>query len=356
MRYKPDWEEAKKRHIAFWDHEIIDRCCVSVQYCDDAVYGPLNQFWQRVNQDVAKVRMTPELSIERNRIVMEHSYYAGEAFPVGIVDLGAAGHAGFYKGAKFQVGDTIWFSPSLEDLGDLEFDSGSELYRKTLETAQAFADDSKGDYIVSMPDATGNADALAHLLGSEEFLFSMMDEPEETLAALGKIQLAYEDIMTKVYDIVKGVNQGGSCVGWLNTWAPGLHAQMQCDLSVMISNPMFKEFIMPELQAQRRFLEYPLYHLDGMEQVRHLDDLLSIPNLKTIQWTQVAGQPPCTAFIPQLRKIQAAGKNIVISVEPDQIRPLMENLSSRGLYLLTWADSKDEADAIVKDVARWTHD
>lgn len=29
MRYKEDWEQAKKRLTAFWNQEIEDRCCVS---------------------------------------------------------------------------------------------------------------------------------------------------------------------------------------------------------------------------------------------------------------------------------------------------------------------------------------
>lgn len=356
MRYKTDWEEAKERHTAFWNHEILDRCCVSVRACDEKVNSLMEQFWRRNNYDTNKVRTTPELLIEQNRLGMEHTYFAGDAFPLASVDLGASGHAGFFKGANYQIGDTVWFFPSLTDPDQLEFDENSYLYRQTLETAQALVQDSRGDYFVSMPDSTGNADALAHLLGSEELLISMIEDPEGTAKALNKIQKSYEDIMRKTYDIVKKNNQGGSCVGWLNTWAPGFHAQMQCDLSVMISNPMFKEFIMPELQTQCNFLEYPLYHFDGIEQLRHLDDLLSLPNLKTIQWTQVVGQPPVTDFIPQLQKIQAAGKNLHIAVDSKQIRPLMENLSSLGLYMTTWANSKDEADAIVKDVARMTHD
>ena len=356
MRYKPDWEEAKQRHAAFWNHDVLDRCCVSVRCGDEKLNSLLEQFWQRNNQDITKVRTTPELLIEQNRLVMEHTYYGGDAFPLAFVDLGASGHAGFFKGANYQIGDTVWFFPSLNDPDQLEFDKDSYLYRQTLETASALVQDSQGDYFVSMPDSTGNADALAHLMGSEELLFSMVDDPDATAKALKKIQQSYNDIMTKVYDIIKDNDQGGSCIGWLNTWAPGFHAQMQCDLSVMISKPMFKEFIMPELQAQCELLEYPLYHFDGIEQLRHLDDLLSIPNLKTIQWTQVVGQPPVTDYIPQLQKIQAAGKNLHISVDARQIKPLMENLSSRGLYLVTWANSKDEADAIVRDVARMTHD
>ena len=30
MYYKPDWEQAKERMLAWWDHEIIDRACVAV--------------------------------------------------------------------------------------------------------------------------------------------------------------------------------------------------------------------------------------------------------------------------------------------------------------------------------------
>lgn len=356
MRYKEDWEAAKKRHTAFWNGEVIDRCCVNVRCGDSELPRLLDEFWQKNNWDIRLVRMDPERFIQQNRLVMAHTYYGGDAFPLVSLDLGASGHAGFFKGAKYQIGDTVWFFPTLENPDTLEFDESSCLFQKTLEFARALAQDSGGDYCVSMPDTAGNADALAHLMGSEELMLAMVENPDAVKGALRKIQTAYEIIMKRVFQIVEPVNDGGSCVGWLSSWAPGFHAQMQCDMSVMISNPMFEEFIMPELRAQCELLNYPLYHFDGIEQLRHLDSLLSLPGLRTIQWTQVAGQPPCTEFIPHLQKIQAAGKNLLIHVDPCQIRPLMENLSSRGLYLLTWANSRDEADAIVKDVTRMTHD
>ena len=68
MRYKPDWEEAKKRHTAFWNHEILDRCCINVRTCDDKLNPLLDQFWQKYNHDVTLVRTTPELLVEQNRI------------------------------------------------------------------------------------------------------------------------------------------------------------------------------------------------------------------------------------------------------------------------------------------------
>lgn len=357
MRYKKDWEEAKKRHTAFWNHDIIDRCCISIQVTDSSAWALTGELWKKAGGSAEKFRTDPELQIMKNRIVMERSYYAGEAFPLAFLDLGASGHAGFFKGANYQIApDTVWFFPALESPDDLEFDENSYLYRQTLALADALAQDSRGDYCVSMPDCTGNADALAHLIGSEEMMVSMLTDPAATHRALDNVQEAYADIMTKVYEKVRKVNDGGSCIGWLRTWAPGFHAQMQCDMSMMISSPMFKEYIKPELEAQCKLLDYPLYHFDGIEQIRHLDDLLSIPNLRTIQWTQVVGQPSCLEYIPELQKIQAAGKNLLIHAEPDQVRPLLENLSSRGLFLITSAPSREDADAIIKEAERLARD
>lgn len=358
MRYKEDWEQAKKRHEAFWHQEVIDRCCAAI-HVNHTCYEDVGAGDRRVpgtDEERILYWTDPERIIKRNREVMENSYYAGEAYPSIFVDLGAGGHAGFFKGAKHYFGDSVWFFPSLEDPNDLEFDENSFLYKKTIELAKAFAEDSKGDYFVSMPDSTGNADALSHLMGPEELMPAMLEDPEAVQGALKKIEYAYERVMREVYDIVKDINEGGSCIQWMQTWAPGMHAQMQSDMSVMISNAMFEEFIVPELTAQCALLDYPMYHFDGVEQCRHLDSLLAIPNLKAIQWTQVAGQKPCTEYFPVLKKIQEAGKSLLIFAGKDQIQPIMENLSSKGLFLTCSADTKEEADEMLKCIAKWTHD
>lgn len=356
MRYKDDWLRAKERLTAFWNGEIVDRCCISVKATDWTNIRPLFQF-PETQEELLPYWTDPEHIIRRNRAMMKNTYYGGESFPIMPLNLGASGHSGFFKGERHQFADTVWFFPWWTGLENMEFDENSFLFKKTIELARAFAEDSKGDYMVSMPDCTGNADALAHMMGSEELMIHMMEDPETVHAALARIAPTYERAMREVYEIVRGVNDGGGAINWLNTWAPGFHAQMQCDMSVMISNPLFKEFILPELQSQCKFLEYPLYHFDGVEQIRHLDDLLSIPELRVIQWTQVDGQAPVTEYIPTLQKIQAAGKNLlVLGTTLEQIRILMENLSSKGLLFVTGANSKEEADFMVSEVARLTHD
>ena len=136
MQYKSDWEAAKKRLSAFWEHELYDRCCINVRAGDEKLGQLMDEFWEKNNRDIRLVRTDPQRLIEQNRIMFEHTYFGGEALPIANLDLGASGHAGFFKGANYQISDTVWFFPSLEDLNQLEFDENSYLYQKTLEHNQ----------------------------------------------------------------------------------------------------------------------------------------------------------------------------------------------------------------------------
>ncbi|MBR0319680.1 MAG: trimethylamine corrinoid protein 2, partial [Clostridia bacterium] len=62
--------------------------------------------------------------------------------------------------------------------------------------------------------------------------------------------------------------------------------------------------------------------------------ILSVKGIDNIQWTHVAGQPKPSMFIPVLKKIQQAGKNLILIPTADEVPVLLDNLSSRGLHLL----------------------
>jgi hypothetical protein len=95
--------------------------------------------------------------------------------------------------------------------------------------------------------------------------------------------------------------------------------------------------------------------LDGEQQVKHLDRILSVKGINAVQWTNVAGQPGPTHYIPVLQRIQKAGKGLILHVNPEEIPTIMENLSSRGLYLLTWTNTQAEADDLVRLITKMTH-
>lgn len=357
MEYKNDWEQAKKRLIAFWNRELIDRCCISVM-APTSKSTAIQEVLPDSQKDKIRYWTDGEWIVKRNRKLFESTYFGGEAFPQIWLNLGAAGHAGYFKGARYKFEETVWFLPIISDYKTdiLEFDPDGFLYRKTAELARYFVNESGGDYFISMPDTSGNLDALAHLRGNVDLLTDLLDEKDHIREALSQIQKVWVKTNEDVYGIVSAANQGGSTVGWMNTWAPGRHAQMQADISVMLSPLCFEEFILPELKEQSKWMDYSIYHFDGMEQIRHLDMLLAIPELSAIQWTNVVGQPSPVAFIPELKKIQAAGKSLVVFLEPNDVEPILENLSSRGLYLNTKAESEEAARDIIKKVEKLSHE
>ena len=121
-----------------------------------------------------------------------------------------------------------------------------------MELAKYLAAESKGEVLVSMPDNAGNLDALACLRGTEELLIDFIEEKETVLRAGEVMQSVWEQAVTDVYQILKDNNQGACSAGWLQVWSPGLMSQMQCDLSVMISEAAFNTVSYTHLDVYKR--------------------------------------------------------------------------------------------------------
>lgn len=248
MDYRDNWEKSRDRLNAFMKGELLDRCCVSIVAPKKGRTNSVTPLPEKY-EDKIRYWTDGELILKRYTSFFENTYFGGEAFPQIFPDLGAAGTAGFFKNIRCQFENTVWFFPFIEEWKEnlMEFDSDSFLYKKTLELVRYFVDESKGRYFVSMPDLSGNADALAHMRGSEKLLMDMLTNTDAVHKAMGKIFEVWKKASGEVFDIVRDNNDGGSCIGWLDTWSAGRHDQLQCDLSVMISPQLFDEFIIPEL-------------------------------------------------------------------------------------------------------------
>jgi hypothetical protein len=107
------------------------------------------------------------------------------------------------------------------------------------------------------------------------------------------------------------------------------------------------------------WLDYTTFHLDGPQCIQHhVDALLKLDCIDCIQFTPGAGSPPTSTpeYIPIFQRIQKAGKRLYLLVDPAEIEFLLEHLSSRGLFLNTYADSEDEVNKIIRKVEKWSVD
>jgi hypothetical protein len=359
MYYKTGWDASKKRFNAFWNREIIDRCCLAVTSRIDSkkLYSDSYQAMTDDPLELKKYWTDPQYILERHIKEFENTFFGGEAFPSIMINLGTAGHCAYFKGCRYEFRqETIWFNPSLQNYDALEYDPQSEMLTVGLNLAKILSEEGRGKFFVGMPDNCGTLDALAHMRGIENLLVDLIENPEKALSAVRVVNDVLTDTCEQFYRILQAGNDGGSIISWMMLWTPGRTWQNQCDLSVMISEQMFQNFYLPEIRQLIGWSENTLYHFDGIDQARHLECLLELEGLQMIQWMTPAGQPSPSHYIDVLKRIQMAGKCIHIFCDPDEVEILLSNLSSRGLFLVTKTDTEEEAKSLLKQAAKWTRD
>ncbi len=338
MKYLNDFDNIKKRMEALWNVDYIDRCCLSIQVRARDFTSIRN------NYPPEEAFVNPEIVDKITRHRFENTQFYAEAIPSQYIDFGTSAQCEMFGCKQKYARDTIWFDPILDepklDIFDIDLHSNTA-YERQKELVRQLVKHANGDYMLALPDNCGNIDALTCIRGSEEMLIDMIDEPEFVSAAIKKIVDVWATTEHEFFNILKENNLGGSSHGWMQLWADKIHTQLQCDFSVMISPAMFEKFALPELEACAKAVDYCTYHLDGIEQKRHLDMILSVKEINNIQWTPVAGQPKTSFSIEALQKIQKAGKGLVISPQIDELEFIFSNLSAKGLQVIVH-DVKDE--------------
>jgi len=273
MLYKEDWQKSKERLQALWEKEIIDRCCVAVLAPKDGVAFK-GELPPEKEPDIFRYYIDGEWLLERHTQVFENTYFGGEAFPCIWPNFGTAGHAKYFKGSRYKFfKDTVWYEPIIFDWEKdvLRYEPDGEVFSLEKKALEYLAEQGKGKFFVGMPDNCGIMDALAHLRGTNKLLFDLVECPDKVKASCKIILDAYKASSEELFGIIRANNEDGSTHGWMYTWSRGRHAQLQVDLSVMISPEMFEEFALPELEEITNWLDYSIYHLDGQEQIRHLE-------------------------------------------------------------------------------------
>ena len=274
---------------------------------------------------------TIELSLSRRE-------FLGDAFPFFNFDCFGPGIVAAFCGARLDNSSgRVWFFPQsgMEDAPISEvhafYDPENAWARRIKEIYRAAVDRFDGTVIMGMPDLGGVMDIVASLRGTENLLYDLIDEPEEVHRLVHEAELAWEaayDDFSRVLAPQKALTD------WDGLLSASPSYVIQCDFCYMISNPMFREFVLPTLKRNTERLAHTIYHLDGIGALTHLDDILTLPKLNAVQWVYGDGRPKSKHWIDTVyRKIAAAGKGIHVVEEPQNLLDVCEALGSgKGLY------------------------
>jgi len=297
---------------------------------------------------------------ELNDFQHRTTFFGGEAFPIW--SPGYPGHMSMavFLGCPITLDmHTGWIDPVLTGtkwrLEDIEPDWDCRWHRFTIRVLETAARVSKGKSIPSVGAFGGVGDTLAALRGTQQLLLDVVDCPELVRQSEWRLVELWIEAYRTYYDILAPSSDGGSA-SWFPLWAPGKFYPTHNDFSYMISTKMFTDLFVPALVKQLEFLDYSIYHVDGVEAFRHVPVLCELERLQALQILPGAGKPSPLQYMDVLKYVQAHGKNLHIAVPPHEVEAALGELSARGLFIFTWAESESDARKLLAEAEKWSHD
>jgi len=306
---------------------------------DEYVAVPLERWWK-----------DRDFIIERQMKLMESQRYFGQAVPFHYIDCSSSAMAGVL-GANMQLvnRDTMWAYPcfeTVEQVTDMELRRDTFWYAQARALSERSTALAKDHHFVTLFAMEGITDILAGLYGTENFLADLLEKPREVKRAMEHVKRLWIELFDEFQGILKrSGNRGG--IGWAGIWAPGTTFPMQEDFSYMISNRMYREFVLPHVRDMVDAMEYPFYHLDGIGAIPHLEALLGIERLRVIQWVPGAGKERIADWYALIGRILEAGKSVQAFAKADEVDELVKEVGARGL-LITVDANLEEAEKLAE--------
>jgi hypothetical protein len=337
-----DWWAGKGLVITMWNHLEKE----GVPYEEVAPPVPAtdwNQYW-----------FDPEWRADNLHYHLSRSSLKADILPVANTHLGPGSLAAILGSSLEGSEDTIWIHPCPEWNDRIVLDENNRWWQLHLNLIRACKRRAQGHYFVGCPDLIEGLDTLAALRGTQPVLLDMIDRPEELERQLQAVNDIWFEVFERIYQEIQVEGEMAFC--YFSIWAPGRMAKLQSDISTMFSPRSFRRFVLPFIREQCQKLDYSLYHLDGVEAIRHLDLLLGIEKLNAIQWTPGVGQPqggnPC--WYGLYKRIRAAGKSIMPCwVELNELQPLLDEVGPEGVNVLMHFESERDIDAAIEIAAHY---
>ena len=143
------------------------------------------------------------------------------------------------------------------------------------------------------------------------------------------------------------------CDGWFDAqyslWAPGPIIRMQEDASAVYSPRLCRQLLQPVDRMMARRFAGNFMHLHSTSMFL-LDAILEVEEIRCFEINNDAVGPPVAKMVPYFRKVQDAGRPLLIrgSVTPGELRLLVDSLDPRGLMFNIMVSGREEVEPLRK--------
>ena len=307
------WTKVKETYRQFWGGEL-ERPIIPVVLKGRDPGRPMPQAPLLSQETCHDFSWSAEQLIDRIDYELSCYEFLGDAYPYFNLDCFGPGVVAAMLGGRLDNSSgRVWFWPGeekpIQDI-HLALQPDNRWLQRIKDICAAGMERWQGQVLVGMTDLGGNLDIPATFVTSQQLLLELIDHPDDVIRLTWEAHEAWHQAYAQINAVLQPVNPGYS--DWSYIYSDQPSYMLQCDFSYMISPRMFGKFVLPELKATTTRLKRSFYHLDGIGQIGHLDQLLTLPSLNGVQWIHGDGKPDSSHWPEIFQKIHAAGKKIQI--------------------------------------------
>jgi hypothetical protein len=329
LTFCADFPRIAQRFEAWWQGELLDRPI----FLASANPNPARPITRRMELlDDLEAWYAAKLADLRQL------HRVGDLLPSIRADLGPVLLGSLLGGARVFAADTAWTERFINDDWsnvDWALRADNPWWQRMVALTERVAADAAGRYLVMSPGLGGTGEALLNLRGATELSLDVADRPETIRAAVDAIFPVWRAAFTELYRIAARHNAG--LIHWLNLWSDRPYLLAECDFATMIGKRAFETLFLPDIARQAAAAGRAVFHLDGPGATRHIGALLTTPEIQAIQYSPGAGTPSALAWVPMFRRIQAAGRSLLVICPADEVLALCDALRPEGLAV--WVDT-----------------
>ena len=353
LENKPDFDRCMDRIYAWYNQEIIDRAPIRFS-AHNAEYNEITDLPGYSWKSLKERWWDTAYQIELFEYKLRYSTFNAETFPVFWPNLGPEVYTAFY-GTELEYREvTSYAVPVLHDwsqMGALRLDFENPYFRKLEEMTHEALKRCDGRYLVGYTDIHAGIDCAAAFRDPQQFCMDMLTEPEMAMKLLEISSRDFHTVFNHFDSILKAHNQ--LSVTWMGIPSYGKIHIPGCDFASMLSPEDFNTFVLPFIKREIAPMTHNIFHVDGKGVARHLDKILELPEINAIQWVQGMGlDAPIMQWVPLIKKVQAAGKSLVIDLQLSELEPFMQAVSPVGILLCIDAGVDLQA-AVIRRVMKW---
>lgn len=336
------------RHEAWWRQGCLDRPLL-MAWANTRPSRPIDRRLDLLAQ--------PDAWLDAKLQDMMQTLRVGDALPHVRVDFGPV-MLGALLGAEVGFGaDTTWTHAFIDDAWSnaprWEIREDNPWWKLLQELTRRTAEAARGRFLVCTPDLGGSGDVLLNLRGATGLCMDAVTQPERIRDAVDALYPVWRKAFEMLHRVA--VEDGGAgLIHWLGLWSNRPYMIPACDFNFMLGPAQFETLLLPDIARQAATVGRAVFHLDGPGAAVHIDALLQVQALQAIQFTPGAGTPSVLPWLDMCRRIQAAGKSVILICPACEVLEVCKALKPEGLALLVdTALSVDEAEALYRAVCRY---